>query len=130
MKKLFIRLFIVLLVLILVAVLAIHFFLDSAITKGFNTVGPKITKVDTRLDAASLSIMSGSGKMKGLFVGNPEGYKSKSAIQVGTSSFAVQPGSLLSDKIVVKSVRVESPELTFETDLKGNNLKKILSNIQ
>jgi len=130
MKKLFVRLLIVLLVLILLAVLAVHFFLDSAITKGFNTVGPKITKVDTRLDAASLSLLSGSGKMKGLFVGNPEGYKSKFAIQVGSSSFAVQPSSLLADKVVVKSVRVEGPELTFETDLKGNNLKKILSNIE
>ncbi len=130
MKKFVVRLFIGLLVLILLAVLAVHFFLDGAIKKGFNSVGPKITKVDTKLDAVSLSIMSGAGKMKGLFVGNPEGYKSPSAIQVGTSSFAVQPGTLLSDKIIVKSVKVEAPEVTFETDLKGNNLKKLLSNIE
>jgi|SRR4051812_24245580 hypothetical protein len=130
MKKLIVRLFIAFCILILLAVLAVHFFLDSAIKKGFNTVGPKITKVDTRIDGASLAILSGAGKVKGLFIGNPEGYKSASAIQVGSSSFAVQPGSLLSDKVIVKSVRVESPELTFETDLKGNNLKKILSNIQ
>jgi len=130
MKKFVIRLFIVLLVLILLAVLGVHFFLDGAIKKGFNTVGPKITKVDTRIDAVSLSIMSGSGKMKGLFIGNPEGYKSPSAIQVGSSTFAVQPGSLLSPKVVVKSVRIEAPELNLEGGLKGINLKKLLSNIE
>jgi len=130
MKKFVVRLLIVLLVLILLAVLGVHFFLDGAIKKGFNTVGPKITKVDTRIDAVSLSIMSGSGKMKGLFIGNPEGYKSPSAMQVGSSSFAVQPGSLLSDKVVVKSVRIEGPELNLETDLKSINLKKLLSNIE
>src|SRR6266699_1779086 len=37
--------------------------------------------------------------------------------------------SLLSDKVIVKSVRVEGPEITFETDLKNVNLKKILANV-
>jgi hypothetical protein len=130
MKKLLKFFIVAVLVLILLAVLGVHFFLDDAIKKGFNTMGPKVTKVDTRLDAVSISIMSGSGKMKGLFIGNPEGYKSPSAIQVGSSSFAVQPGSLLSDKVIVKSVRIEAPEVTLEGDLKGINLKKLLSNVE
>jgi hypothetical protein len=129
MKKLFKILVILVLVLVVAGLLAVHFFLDGAITKGFNSVGPTITKTDTRLDGVSLSIFSGSGKMKGLFIGNPEGYKG-AAMQVASSSFAVQPGSLLSDKVVVKSVRIEGPELTLETDLKSINLKKLLNNIQ
>src|SRR6185503_7853597 len=92
MKKLFKILVILVLVLIVAGLLAVHFFLDGAITKGFNSVGPTITKTDTRLDGVSLSIFSGSGKMKGLFIGNPEGYKG-AAMQVASSSFAVQPGS-------------------------------------
>jgi len=129
MKKLLKVLFVTLLGAIIAVVLAAGLLLDSAITKGFNTLGPTITKTDTRIDSVSLSIFSGSGKMKGLFIGNPEGYKG-AAIQVGSSSFAVQPSSILSDKVVVKSVKIEGPELSLETDVKSINLKKLLNNIQ
>jgi uncharacterized protein involved in outer membrane biogenesis len=49
---------------------------------------------------------------------------------VGSASLALKPGSLLSDKIVIKSINVQGPEITFETDLKANNLSKILANVQ
>jgi uncharacterized protein involved in outer membrane biogenesis len=37
---------------------------------------------------------------------------------------------LLSDKIVIKTINVQAPEITLETDLRHNNLNKILSNLQ
>ena len=129
MKKLAIRLLIALLVLIVLAVLAARFFLDGAIRRGVETVGPMVTKVDVKLAGVSLSLLSGSGKITGLVVGNPEGYKTPSAIQVGRASLAVQPGSIFSDKVVIRSVDVQAPEITFETDLKGNNLSKIIANV-
>ncbi len=130
MKKIIVRILIALIALILVAALAAHFFLDGAIKRGVETFGPQITKVSVKLDSVSLSVLSGSGKIKGLVVGNPEGFKTPSAISVGTASLALQPTSLLSDKIVVKSILVEAPEITFETDLKSVNLKKILANVE
>jgi uncharacterized protein involved in outer membrane biogenesis len=94
------------------------------------TFGPKLTKVDIKLQSVSLSLFSGSGGIKGLVVGNPEGFKTPSAISVGTATVALKPGSLLSHKIVIKSIKVQGPEITYETDLKHNNLSKILSNVQ
>jgi uncharacterized protein involved in outer membrane biogenesis len=130
MKKWILRAAIALVVLIVLVVLAIGFFLDSLVKRGVETVGPIVTKVPVTLDAVSLSLLSGSGKVKGLVVGNPEGFKSPSAIQVGTASLALQPGSIFSDKVVIKSINVHEPEITFETDLKGNNLSKIVANLQ
>ena len=129
MKKFLIRGLIVVVVLIVVGIVAIGMFLDGAIKKGVETVGPKIVKVDMKLDSVSVSILSGAGSVKGLVVGNPEGYKTPQAISVGQASLAVSPGSLLSDKIVVKSVRVDAAEITFEGGLGGNNLSKILDNV-
>lgn len=129
MKKLLIRIVIALVVLVILAVLAVGLFLDGAIKKGVETVGPQIAKVDIRLDSVNLSLLSGSGKVKGLVVGNPEGYSTPNAISVGSASVSVSPGSLLSDKIVVKSIRVEAPEITFEGGLGGNNLNKIMDNV-
>jgi uncharacterized protein involved in outer membrane biogenesis len=37
---------------------------------------------------------------------------------------------LLSHKIVIKSINVQMPQITYETDLKHNNLSKILANVQ
>jgi len=129
MKKILIVGLVVVVVLIVVAVIGVTFFLDGAIKRGVETIGPKIVKVDIKLDSVSLSILSGSGSVKGLVVGNPEGYKTPQAINVGHASLAVSPGSLLSDKIVVKSVKVDAAEVTFEGGLGGNNLSKILDNV-
>jgi uncharacterized protein involved in outer membrane biogenesis len=130
MKKLLIRLLIVVVVLIVLAVLAVGFFLDGAIKKGVETFGPQIAKVDIKLDSVNLSILSGSGKVRGLVVGNPEGFKTAHAISVGTASVSVAPGSVLSDKIVIKFIRVEAPEITYEGGLLGgDNLHKILDNV-
>lgn len=129
MKKLLIRLLIALVVVVVLVVVAIGLFLDSAIKKGVETIGPQVTKVDVKLDGVSLSLLSGTGKVKGLVLGNPQGYQTPHAIRVGSTSVALSPGSLLSDKIVVRSIRVEAPEITIEGTLQGNNLSKILDNV-
>jgi uncharacterized protein involved in outer membrane biogenesis len=52
------------------------------------------------------------------------------AISVGLVAVGVNPLSVLSDKIVVRSVRVEAPEITFEGSPFGkNNLGQIMDNI-
>src|SRR6266702_4272761 len=130
MKKLIVRLLIAGLVLVVLGVLAVSLFLDAGVKRGIETVGPMLTKVEVKLDSVSLSLLSGSGKVKGMVLGNPEGFKTPSAIQVGNASLALQPSSVFSDKVVIKSVNVHAPEITFETDLKGNNLSKIVANIQ
>jgi uncharacterized protein involved in outer membrane biogenesis len=130
MKKIIVRLLIALVVVVILAVLTVGLFLDKAIKSGVETIGPKLTKVDITLQSVSLSLLSGSGTIKGLLVGNPAGFKTPSAISVGTASLSLEPGSLLSDKIVIRSIIVQGPEITFETDFKGNNLSKILANVQ
>jgi uncharacterized protein involved in outer membrane biogenesis len=118
-----------LLVFVAVVVIVAGFFLDPIVKKSVETVGPKITKTSITLDAVDLSLLTGSAKVKGLVVGNPEGYKTPQAISVGTISIGVDPFSVLSDKIIMRSVVVESPEITFEGGLGGNNLSKILDNV-
>lgn len=130
MKKILIGIAVALVVIVVGAVVAVSLFLDGAIKKGVETFGPQLTRVDVKLDGVSVSLLSGSGSIKGLVVGNPEGYRMPTAITVGKASLALSPGSLLSDKVVIKSVRVEAPEITFELGAGGNNLSKILANVE
>jgi uncharacterized protein involved in outer membrane biogenesis len=130
MKKLAFRLLIGLVIVVILAVVAVRLSVDGAIKRGVETVGPMLAKVEIKLDSVNLSLLSGSGRVKGLVVGNPEGFKTPSAIRVDNASLSVQPGSVFSDKVVIKSISVQGPEITFETDLKANNLSKILANLQ
>jgi len=130
MRKLFLSVVIVLVVLIVVAVIVVGFFLGTIVKTGMETVGPKITQVSIKVDAVKLTLLTGSARVKGLVVGNPDGYKTPQAISVGSTAVDVNPFSVLSDKIVVRSVRVEAPEITFEGDpFSGNNLGKIMQNV-
>ena len=130
MKKWIIRIVVLVFVLLLAAVVGSIYFLGAIVKKGVETVGPQITKTELRLDGATLSLLSGSAKLRGLFVGNPEGFKAESAIKVGAVSVGVVPGSVFSDKVHVTQVNVQAPEITFEGGLKGNNLSKLLDNVQ
>jgi hypothetical protein len=130
MKKIIVRLLIALVAVVILAVLGVGLFLDKAIKTGVETIGPKVTKVDIKLQSVSLSLLSGGGRIIGLMVGNPAGFKTPYAINVGEASLALTPKSLLSDKIIVKSIKVQGPEITYETNLKESNLSKIVANMQ
>jgi hypothetical protein len=130
MKKILIRVAIALAVVLVVGLVAVFLSLNSIVTKGVNTIGPSVTKVETRISGATISPFSGSGSLLKLFVGNPADYKTPSAIEAGKIEVSVRPGSLFGDKVVVERVHVEAPLITFEGGITGNNLSKILANIQ
>lgn len=130
MKKWILRIIGVVVLLVIIALVFVFINLNSVVKKGVETVGPKLTKVDVRLDSAKLSPFNGNGELSGLFVGNPEGYKTPSAIKVGNVKVALKLSSALSDTIQIDEVNIQAPEITFEGGLGGNNLSQILKNLE
>jgi uncharacterized protein involved in outer membrane biogenesis len=130
MKKIFLSLVIVLVVVIVAGGIAAGFFLGPIVKTGMETVGPKITQVSIKVDAVNLSLLTGSAEIKNLVVGNPEGYQAPQAIRIGSAAVGLNPLSVLSDKIVIRSIRIEAPEITFEGNpFSGNNLNAIMKNV-
>ncbi|MGN6555852.1 MAG: hypothetical protein ACTHLW_19265 [Verrucomicrobiota bacterium] len=130
MKKIILRIGLALIILVVLGILAVSLFLDGAVKRGVETFGPKLTQVPVHLDKVSLSILSGGGTIQGLVVGNPQGFETPQAISVGRATLALEPRSLLSDKVVIRKMEVISPEVTFEGGFAGNNLSRILSNVE
>jgi hypothetical protein len=119
-----------LLVIVVIVVVIVGFSLGSIVKKGVETVGPEITKTSIALDAVDLSLLTGTASVKGLVVGNPPGYTSPESIRVGKVSVGVSPLSVLSDKIIVHSVEMVGPEITFEGNpLSKNNLGDIMDSV-
>ena len=134
MIKKLLKIFAILALLGVIALVAIGFFLGPIVTKGVNTMGPKITGTKVELDGASISPLTGSGTLKGLFVGNPEGWESDKAFYLGEVRGSVQPMSLISDCIVINEVFIDGPELVYEKKFFGGSnfdalLKQVESNI-
>ena len=129
-KKIIIGVVVGLLLLLVIGGLVAGLFLGNIIKLGMETVGPKVTQTSLKVDSVSVSIFGGSGGVNGLVLGNPEGFKTAQAISVGKAVVSVVPSSLLSDKIIVRAIEVQAPEITFEGNPFGaNNLTKIMDNV-
>ena len=129
-KKILLGIGIGLIVVIAAVVIIVGFFLGDVVKAGMETIGPKVTQTTLTVSSVHVGILTGSAGVNDLVLGNPDGYKSPSAISVGKTAVSVAPFSVLSDKIVIKSVEVRSPEITFEGNPFGaNNLKKIMDNV-
>ncbi len=125
-------------VLIVVAVLAVAvvaalYFVGSnlggLVKKGIELAGPRITQAPVTVARVDLSPSSGTGAIHDFVVGNPDGYSAPSAVRLGQVKLEVDPASILSDKIHVKSIVVTDPRITLEGGPTDNNLKKLLANI-
>ncbi len=130
MKKL-LKVLAVLLLLGVIAVVAIGFFLGPIVAKAVNTVGPKVTGTQVVLDDAKVLPLTGATTLKGLFVGNPEGWTGDKAFYLGELRASVKPASLLGDHVVVNEVFIDGPEFVYEKRLLGgSNIDALLKQIE
>lgn len=130
MKKVLLYLALGLLAVLVVGFLVAQLFLGSIVKTGVNNVGPRVTQTKVELADASLS-PTGSGQLTGLAVGNPAGWTADTnALYLGRIEFDVAPTSVMSDTIVINSLVIEQPELTYETRVVSSNIADLLKNIE
>jgi hypothetical protein len=117
-------------VILIAIVLVIGFYLTSIIKSGVETIGSLVTGVSVKLKDVDISLLSGEGQLKELFVGNPEGFKTESAFMLKEVKIALDVQSLFSDKIIIKEILVNAPDITYEKSGRSDNIKAILNNIE
>ena len=119
----------VVLVLVVLIGVGLGVYLGPIVKIGMEQLGPKVAQVTVKVDGVDVALLSGSAALKGLVVGNPQGFATPQAISVGTVAISLDPLSVTSNKILIHSVHVVSPEITFEGGISRNNLSKILDNV-
>lgn len=129
MKKLMYAL-LILLVIIVLALGAAYMFLDDIVKNAANTYGPKVLGAPVSVANVSLKTIKGEFVIGGIKVGNSDKFKSENLISLGKVAVFVDMKSLFSDKIIVKSVEVAKPEITYEMiSLTTNNISEFLKNM-
>ena len=124
------KILIIIPILIIVIAVALSFSLNSIIRSGVETIGPKALGADVKLQDLDISLLNGKGKLSGLFIGNPKGFKTESAFQLAEVRLSIDVKSVFSDRIVINEIFIDGPDITYEKGMKGDNIKALLRNIE
>jgi hypothetical protein len=118
---------------VLVALVAASYFLlsslGSLIVASVESFGSDATLAEVELKDAEVSVTSGEGALRGLRVGNPEGFASDSAFWLGQISLKLDVASVGSDPVVVKEIVIQAPQVTYELGADGSNIDALQRNV-
>lgn len=114
---------------VLLLVVALMLSLGQIIKAGVNTAGPRLAKVPVRLDSVIVNPLTGMVRIKGLVVGNPEGFNTPSAMELNDFKLNIKMSSLFSKAIVIEEILIDAPQITFEKSLKSSNLSTLQANL-
>ncbi len=128
MKKVLIGLGAVIAVVVVIVGYA-YFFAGDIIKQVVETIGSDATQAKVTLNEVDLDPIQGSGALKGLIVGNPGGFKTPSAFELGAISLNIDTDTLDKDPIVIKSIAINGPVVTYEKTDGGSNVDAIKANV-
>lgn len=111
---------VVVVVILLVALASV----DSIVKEAIERVGSDVTKTEVTVDDVDISIKSGQGTIKGLTIGNPQGFNER-VMRIGEARIVLDIGTLTSDTIVIKEIAVTAPQVTVEVNQGGTNVSKL-----
>ncbi len=130
MKRAF-KVALILFLVVLVAIgLIINYFGGKLIRQTVNVVGPTALGVPVSLDEAQFHLLRGHVKLKGLKVGNPEGFKTDGIFELGELSVDLNVRSLASGLIHIRKITVDAPKITYERGLTSSNLSDLLAGLE
>ena len=120
--------------LLVVIIAGVYFFapsLESIVQKVVHKYGSEITGTDVNLKGFKLSLTNGEGRISNITVANPKNYKTPYIFELGEVYVKVNIKSLTTDTIIIDTVEVSKPVITYEMlSLTQNNIKEIQNNVK
>lgn len=104
--------------------------LDSLVASTIEREGSALTGTAVRVGSVDLDLREGRGSVRGLRIGNPEGFSSQPAISLGEITLQIDIASLTGTPKVVQELLVAEPKVNFEVDDAGRaNIDVIRRNL-
>ena len=130
MKRLFKVVLLLFVAVVVTIVVLLNFFGGAVIRKSVNLVGPQILGVPVTLEDANLALLRGKVRLKGLRVGNPEGFKTDSLFDLAELAIDLDVKSLGTDTIHIRRILIDGPGITYERGLTSSNIGKLLEQLE
>ncbi len=109
-------------------IVATDLWLSAMVRTTVVDIGSRLTKTTVTLETVHIGLLRGLVQLDGLEIGNPPGFKSPSAVRLGTARVRLDMRSALSDTVIIEEILVEAPDITFE-GLPTSNLSVIQDNV-
>lgn len=103
--------------------------LDDLIKEAVEEVGSEATGAEVSLADVEISLTDGAGALSGLRVGNPAGFKTDYAFDLGGISLTIDPNTVTSDPVVIKEIVIDGPKLIYELAGTNSNIDAIQQNV-
>ncbi len=103
--------------------------LDGLIKSAVETYGSEATKAKVSLAEVEISA-EGTGAIRGLSVGNPAGFETPTAFELGGVSVKLDVTSVTGDTIVINEILIDKPAVTYEMGDAGNNIDALKKNVE
>lgn len=122
----------VLVVLVLLAVGAgvyLVMFSGNLLKTGIETYGPEFLGADVGVDAVDLSLTEGAGEIRGLRIGNPQGFEGPDAMRLGKIKLVLDTDNISEELVVLKQVEIDGAEIAAIAKGKATNLEQLMDNV-
>ncbi len=116
----------------IVAILAFFVFsnpLGRLVKLAIEGIGPDMLQAKVRVSDVSISATDGQGKLTGLNLGNPKGFKTDHALKADNIEIVIDPASLTGNVVVIRKVLIEAPSIIYESGTGGSNFDAIQRNV-
>ncbi len=104
--------------------------IGSVISDTVAQKGTEITQTSVTVGASDFSTTSGLAKLTNVQVSNPTGFSTKLALNVDQIDLWIDPETLTSAAIRVKSMILQAPEVTYEIVDNTDNLRALKQQIE
>jgi len=119
----------VVIVILGIAVVVISANLGKIVRKALLTWGPELTGTDIQVEDIDISLFRGDLKVTKLVIGNPEGYKTPSILEIEEMHVKMDTMSVFSDVIHIQLIEIKSPQITYEVGLGNSNVGTLLDRL-
>lgn len=104
--------------------------LDGMVKTAIETYGSQATETAVLVDSVQIVLKDGSGAIRGLTVGNPQGFATPQAFSLGQVATQIDLKSLSEEVTVIEHIIVQAPEVFFELNEAGKtNLGMLKQNL-
>jgi hypothetical protein len=103
--------------------------LDGLVAQAIRDYGSAMTQASVKVDKVRIQTTDGHGELQGLFIGNPQGFKTPHALKAEHVELEVDIATLASDVIVIRKVAILAPDVIYEKGDSMTNFDALQRNI-
>lgn len=107
----------------------LHHNLNHLVKNAIETNGSRMTGAKVTVSSVAIEATTGTGIIRGLVVGNPQGFKTPYALKVGQIEVAIDLSTLTHPAILIKRIMIEAPDVIYEKAGGTTNFDALLQNV-